>query len=454
MNTLEDFLLRVKSAPPAQLQLLLRVHPQHNPWVVLLHNAGPFAQVGAAVDRRHFFQGDWPAFDMALELFVVLCAELNPRSLLESFDLYTTYVGHLAVAFTHKSHGHLVTPLLVDTIEFVMPLARQLDQQLLVRENHRQPRLSYMAATLLKVFNNIRSQLGADDAAEAAKKAVMLSVSNKLCQTYFWLDNPLLCRNVFSNMNNANLRFAVYPPNQQLQYRYHLARFYLAKYQFADAYTHLWWCLTKVPRNHTIDQRNVRLILAELLPVAIILGKTPNFNAFALFFTNPLAYLPVYAELLAATKSGSFRRLHSLVNSALPLLKHYKVAVFVASKAFVVTLRNLFRKVWVLQGKQARLGYDALKAALAVSLDGLPLSAVTQLGPTPPAQPIDDLVVENCLVTLIDQNLLKGKVFSRVRMVLLAKTEVFPAVDSINFIKFGHGAEGVLSGADRWIGKT
>lgn len=467
MNIFDDFLLRIHNAsrqPPKpqaeQLLSLLRLHPSLNPMVVKLYNLGDLniRQVSDAVELRKLYNDDWLAFNEVVISFVKLSNQLNPWSTLESFDLYATYLNDLSVAFTNKNLGYVLSPLLQDTIEFVIPLATQLDMQLLYKENQRKPRLNYIAAILLKIFNNIRSQLGAGDHIEAAKKSIMLFIGTRLCLTYFRLENPLLCRNVFSNMNNASLKLSSYPMNQQIQYRYYLAKFYMVKYQFVDAYQHLYWCLAHCPVNYSRDNDNVTRILRDLIPVSIILGKTPNIDSFRrAFYSSPAkcpAFFTLYANVIEALRQGNFRYFHQLINEPTnyAFLKQHQIFLFLSAKACVVILRNLMKQLWVMQGKQARLNYDTIKIGLTSSLAGLQLSSVSMLGPpSSDVTAIDDFLVENCLITLIDQNLLKGKLFPRLRVVSLSKTNVFPAVDSINFVKYGNGLEGTLGHADKWM---
>lgn len=466
MDILNDFLLQVNQAsrlrPQQQagkINSLLRLHPSLNPVIVKLNNLGDLdeAQIEDAVQQRNFYNDDWIAFNSVIVSFVRLSNQLNPYSVLESYDLYATFLNDLSVAFTNKNRGYLLSPLIQDTIAFVVPLATQLDMQLLYKENQRRPRLTHIAALLLKIFNNIRSQLGAGDHIEAAKKSIMLFIGTRLCLTYFRLSNPLLCRNVFSNMNNANLQLGSYPMNQQIQYRYYLAKFYMVKYQFVDAYQHFHWCLTHCPSNYCQDNDNITRILRDIIPVGIILGKTPNIdNICRMFYSSPAKcppFLALYSQLMESIKQGNFYQFHQLINNPThyDFLKQHKIILFLSAKSCVVILRNLIKRSWILQGKQARLDYDTIRIALEVSLSGLLLHSVNKLGPTTQPEIIDDFVVENCLITLIDQNLLKGKLFPRLRVVSLSKTNVFPAVDSINFVKFGNGPEGTPNYADKWM---
>lgn len=468
MDTVHNVLLQVQNATKASGKLqprlilnTLRLQPWFNRVIVQLNSVGNLEeeQISQAVEARRFFNEDWSHFELVVTSFILLSNQLNPWSLLESFDLYSRYLNDLSIAFTNKTKGHLLAPLLEDLIEFIIPLATKLDFLLLLVEKHRKPRLTYVASVLLRIFNSIRSLLGGGDHIEAVKKSIMLFIGTRLCLVYFRLSNPLLCRNVFSNMNNANLQFHSYLMNQQLQYRYYLAKFYLVKYLFVDAFQHFCWCLLHCPPNRMTDHVNVTKLLRDLLPVAMILGKRPNIQNFmSCYYSSPETcppFLGLYQQIQISIKRGSFFQFHELMNNPAnyEFLKRNYILLFLSTKACVVILRNLVKKVWIAQGKQARLDYDAIKTALRLSLNGLNLDEVPaqSLGIARPEQALDDLVVENCLITLIDQNLLKGKLFPRLRVVSLSKTGAFPSVDLINFIKFGNGAEGNLNHADKWM---
>ncbi|RKP33020.1 hypothetical protein METBISCDRAFT_11197 [Metschnikowia bicuspidata] len=468
MSLLQDYLLQINGAlrlppkeQPAHLAALLSVYPT-NQYVVKICNLGTLsaAQVGEAIDRRNWHNGEWPAFELVVKSFVMLCSQMNPWSVLESFDLYSTYLNDVSVAFSNKTRGHLLTPLFKSVVETIIPMAKQLDTQMLLKELHRRPRLTYVAAIVLKGFNHIRSLLGANDHFEAAKKSIMLFLGGRLCLIYFTLCNPLLCQNVFANMNNANLHIATFAQSELMFYRYYLASFYKVKYQFIDAYQHFMWCLHHLPANYSTNSHNATIIMRDLIPLSIMLGKRPNLAAFQqLFYTDASevpSFFALYATLLHAVRCGSLYQLHHILNDEknLQFLRKHQLHVIVASKSLILVLRNLLRLVWCISGKPNRLHYDQMGTALRVSLGGLDISAVTTLAQHSNSEDSNtnfNLIVENWLVSLIDQNLLKGKVLARHRVVALAKRDPFPAVDTINFLKFGNGPEGTLAYTDKWM---
>lgn len=471
MDPLDNFLnavLQCTHSPVdnqlTQLSNLLNVNPSVNPYIVSLNNL-PILQdkyLNDRIDNQHFYKDEWLAFNEVVISFIKLSNQLNPWSSLESFDLYTNYVNDLSIAFNNANRGYLITNLVKDTIQFVIPTATKLDYQLYYKENCSKPRLTYLASILLKIFNNIRSQLSGDATDNtirvSSKSSIILYIGINLCKTYFKLSNPLLCRNIFSNMNNANLSMTKYPMNEQIQYRFYLGRFYLLKNQLIDAYTHLLWCLQHCPV--MVDSRNVTRILQYLIPISIVVGKRPNFD-FILhtYYSSPSAvpqFFAIYQQLSQAISQGNYSRFYTAITdpSAATYLKDVHLLTLMSSRCVLLVLRNLVKRLWTLSGKVPRLDYDTIKISLEVSmavpnappLTSLPYSMHSFVSHAP-----DDLTIENVLISLIDQNLLKGKLFPRLRVISLSKINVFPPVDHINFLRFGNGPEGSVSPSDSWL---
>jgi hypothetical protein len=168
-----------------------------------------------------------------------------------------------------------------------------------------------------------------------------------------------------------------------------------------------------------------------------MIGKKPNFKAIkATWLTTTPRFIIMYQQMLKAINAGDFSLFNSIVAQNTKFLKETNLLLVLQSKCPILIVRNLFKRIWTLSSKPLTLNYDTLVALMR--LTGFDFS-------------IDDLLVENLLVSLIDQNLLKGKIFPRLRVVSLAKSNVFPPVDQINFIRFGNGDENTLSSSDRWL---
>lgn len=447
-----------------RLSNLLDINPAVNPYIVRINNL-PFLQdkyLNDLIDGKHFYKDEWLAFNEVVISFIRLGNQLNPWSSLESFDLYTTYMNDLSVAFNNANRGYLITYLVKNTIRFVIPMATKLDYQLYYKENCMKPRLAYLASILLKIFNNIRSQLSGDASDTtikvSSKSSIILYIGIKLCQTYFKISNPLLCRNIFSNMNNANLVMGKYDVNEQIQYRFYLGRFYFLKNQLVDAYTHLLWCLLRCPV--VPDSSNITRILQYLLPISIAIGKRPNFSFLQqMYYSSPNttpSFFTIYLDISHAVSLGNYARFYTAITSpsVYTYLKDTDLLVLLSSKCVLLVIRNLIKRLWVIAGKVPKLDYDSIKLGLSASVslpDGTPLTSLPYSMHSFVSHAPDDLTIENILISLIDQNLLKGKLFPRLRVVSLSKVNVFPPVDHINFLRFGNGPEGSLNASDRWL---
>ena len=440
-----------------QLSHLLCIDPAQNKYVVSLNEAGgqqqlaniSDQQLNNLIDGQHFFNDEWLAFNELVISFIKLSRDLNPWSVLESYDLYTTYLNDLSIAFNNNNRGHFLTRLVHSTITVILPLTVKLDFQLYYKEDCLQPRLAYLASVLLKTFNNIRSQLtqGND------KKLIILFIGYKLCYIYFKLDNPLLCQNIFSNMNNASLVFSSFSMNEQVQYRYYLARFYLIKNQFADAFLHFSWCLNVVPA----QCKQASIILKYLIPVAILMGKRPNFSYIQNHYYNHTQgqpapqFLRTYHSLYQCIRLGDYSSFTSLISQPdiFNSLKRDNLLILIGQKSLIILIRNLIKRVWIMLDKPLRLNYEVVKIALRTTTAASGASGLNMF--TLLTQPIQDITVENVLITLVDQNLLKGKLFLNQRAIALAKVNVFPPIDSIYFVRFGNGQEGKLGHNDKWM---
>ena len=449
MDVVHEYLNELASASKSsapnqitQLTKLLNLNPHINSWIVrlnqanIVNNGDISTAVSKVVDDYNLYDNEWLAFNEVVVSFVRLCNQMNVWSSLESFDLYTTFLLDLSVAFNNNSRGHLLSFLVKDVINVILPLLIKLDYQLYYKEFCTRPRLTYLASILLKLFNNIRSQIN-----DTPKKTIILFVSNKLCLVYFKLSNPLLCRNIFSNMNNANLKFTGFSRLEQVQYRFYLAKFYLIKDQLVDGYRHLEWCL----ENCSGRSNSIR-ILKYLLPVGMVIGKVAKYEVILGLLNNQkVPFLPIYYELDLSLRQGNYQRFNDVIVTHSQYLKDENLLLMLINKSKLIILRNLVHKTWQITGRPSNLDYDAVKIALQTSLG----PNIERLKPTFPIFQdiinIDDHVIENVFITLIDQNLLKGKIFPRLRKVALSKSNAFAKIDEINFMRFGN------SKLDNWM---
>lgn len=424
-----------KLKPKAQLDAWKQVFdldPTSNQTILQLYQDNlDFKTISDRVEKLEIFNNEWLAFNEAVISFIRLCNQFNPWSMLESFDLYGKFLEDLSAAFSHQ-RGWCLSQTIKFSIGFIFPMAKQLDLQLHIRENQRKPRLSWLAGILLRIFNNIRSQTNEEN---IIKSTILLFIGNKLCQVYFQINNPLLCRNVFTNVNSLNLDVRKYDKFEILTYRYYLAKFYLIKNQLIDGYQHLNWCLINSPV--IIDHPNITKIIQLLVPVGILIGKRPNFRFLnQTYFSTIPKFMTIFQQMSTVVNLGDLGQFNKLIQFNFTLLKKMSLFIVLESKSTILMVRNLFYNTWRVLNKPLTIKFELL--IISLQLSKFPYD-------------IDDNIVENLLVSLIDQNYLKGKVLPRLKVVSLAKVNVFPKVDQINFVKFGNSDEWTLNANDKWL---
>ncbi|KAK6459901.1 hypothetical protein DFJ63DRAFT_255792 [Scheffersomyces coipomensis] len=419
----------------ARLAAVLNLNPSQNPYIAQI-NSVPFQIEDKTLDKlietANLFNGEWLAFNELIASFVKLCNQMNPWSSLESFDLYTTFINDLSISFNNNARGFFLIEVVKNSIQVILPLANHLDYQLYFKEHCEMPRLTYLASILLKIFNNIRSQI---NDANNPKRNIILFISNKLCSVYFKINSPLLCRNVFSNMNNANVSFKSFNKLEQLQYRYYLSKFCLIKQELTSAFENFNWCLENLPITAI---NNINKVLKYHLPLSLVIGKRINFNYINQVYSHariqPPEFITIYYQLNQFIKLGDLKSFNQIILNSYQYFKSENLLLLLLTKSKVIILRNLIKKIWINTGKPSFLDYDCILAGLKLSLDTNPLTLplITSLSDLTES----DLIIENIFITLIDQNLIRGKIFPRLRKISVSKINVFVNVDEMNLTRF------------------
>ncbi|KAI5960214.1 uncharacterized protein KGF55_004937 [Candida pseudojiufengensis] len=393
------------------LTKLLTISPLENKFISSIYNTTNHKVKNVTTQ----YDEEWPAFSLVVNSFVKFCAEMDPWSALCSFDLLTTYLNDLSVAFNNNTYGWLLSNVIKSTITMVIPISIKLDYQMFYKEQGGKYRLNYMASVILKIFNNIRI-----NDSNVYKKSIILYLGNKLCFIYWKLDNPLLCINIFSNMNNTSLKMKEFPLSEQIKYKYYLGKFYFIKYEFIKSFENFEWCLL-----HTSSLKNQKLILENLIPISLIVGKRPDFTYLRSKYGNELSmleFLNLFAQVSNAVKVGDYNTFKKLINENYKYLKN-KGILLIMNKIDILILRNLSYKVWSIQGKQQNLNINLVPI------------------PIPNSIPPNDhyFYKENVFVTLIDTGLIKGKLIGS-NSIALSKVNPFPDVFDHYYKKFYNGS--------------
>ncbi|KAI5951330.1 hypothetical protein KGF54_004404 [Candida jiufengensis] len=381
------------------LTKLLTILPIENKFITSIYNSTN--QVPKNIST--LYDEEWSAFNSIVTSFIKFCVEMDPWSALCSFDLLTTYLNDLSIAFNNNTYGWLLSDIIKTTITMVIPIAIKLDYQMFYKEQGGKYRLNYMASIILKIFNNIRI-----NDSNVYKKSIILYLGNKLCFIYWKLDNPLLCLNIFSNMNNTSLRIKEFPMSEQIKYKFYLGKFWFIKNELIKSFENFKFCLL-----NTSSLKNQKLILEYFIPVSIIVGKVPNFNYLKSKFNGDnsiLEFLNLFERIAFLVKIGDFNGYNNLIAENYKYLKS-KGILLVMNKIELLIYRNLSCKVWSILGKQPNLNTNLVPIPIPSSI--------------PPQDQI--FYKENIFVTLIDTGLLKGKLV-KTNLIALSKIDPFPNV--------------------------
>lgn len=415
---------------------ILNLKPENNQYIVLINLIKePLERkdIEEKVKGCNFFNNKWKEFNEIICEFIFLCNRINAWSKLESFDLYVEFFNKVCNGFINNK-GYLLSNVVKDLIYFIKTMLKYLDEQFFQTDQSTKPRTNFMANGFFKIFKNIRTVM--NDPGHFKQK-LFLYICNTLFGIYFYLNNPLFCRNLILTRDQTNVVFDSFPHSEKLQYRFYVSKYYMMNDQLMESYIELLWCLENC---NFSSLNNATLILKLLFPVSLSVGKKPNFAYIYSKIYRDLSLLPRFFELyISLTKAidlGSFLMFAQVVHENYVYLKDMNVLLLLVNKCKIIILRNIIKKLWNISQKPYYLDFDSVKIALLVSI-GDNQQFLDLIYPIiKNKSDIDDLVIENLFISLIYQNLLRGKILPRLRKVTLSKTNVFPLINDVYFSSF------------------
>lgn len=389
-------------------------------------------QIKQKVESMNLFDGDWGAFTIMVCSYLRLCRDFDPTSILRSHDLFLIYYNDLTVSLMNNQFGNSMAHLLRESTGLLMPLMKRLDVVLNIHVKGKHfKRLIFISTNLTKIFNHLRALKVMSE-----KKKLIIFVVNNLNTIYFTINNPLLCANIFANMNLANLKLTLFAKSEQVEYRYILGRYYLIKNQLFKAYHHLDWCFKNC---HSQEFNNCIKILRYLIPVSLLIGKYPSKN----FIQQIPELRQIYTPLIRHLKTGNFFEFQKHLQQNEQYFKSKKLLILLAQKSRILIFKNLFLNTFQLVNSQRqnfRLLYNELQVALIKSIR----SSTEQTNYFRDQylyqvinESIDYSFIENVVVSLIENDLLKGNNHAGLKTVILSRKDPFPDVFKSYQSKYG-----------------
>ena len=390
------------------------------------------------VEQQSYFDGDWNAFTSIVISYLKFVKDVEPNSILKSHDLLLNYYNDLSIGFLNNSFGNHLSVLIYETTKILVPMMKKIDKYLNLLNNGKKfKRLIFISTILTKIFNHLRSLKG-----DSNKKKLIIFIVNNLNKIYFIINSPLLCANIFANMNLLNLHFNKYPKSQQIEYRYILGRYYMIKNQLYKAYHHLNW--SYMNSHKVYNTQNTIRILRYLIPISILIGKIPSLQILNISIEFQQNYIPLIKYL----KQGNHLQFQKTLYDNQLYFKSKFILILLIQRSKVLIFRNLFYKIMTIT-QSTRFSYDELATSLLKSI-GTQQQQSQTLGDDSIMyqilnEPIDDLFVENVCVSLIENDLIRGNVLSRARTLVLSKKEPFTDIPMVFKRKFG------VNSSENWM---
>lgn len=404
--------------------------------------------INKEVADQSLYDGDWPGFEQLVRSYLKFCKNVNPNDERSSYDLYALFLVDLQTAFTN-SRGSSLVQVVVKTARTVIPMAVKLDAEDMRSSRSPEPiRCSHIAAVLLRIFNSIRAEkpdpsngpvrntkISTNTA--STKKSIILFIAVTLCRLYHHVGQLPSSANVFSNIHTAQISFKSYPMSQQVEYRFWLGRYYLLKNQLANAYCHLYWSFVNC---HQQSRKNEQLILKFLIPCAMLLGKMPVLNLLRNYDLEGR-----YKPLMTLLREPHFNNMLNYLNSDRQWFQSRGLYMLLMTKSILVMLRVLVYRLWRIEDRSSTLHFDQLITALQLAK----FPGLDQAGGPSPENSYNNLFAENVLISLASQGLVKGKIFTRTKVIRLRATDPLPRLSLLYNID---GSEPVaVAGKEKWM---
>ncbi|KAG0230940.1 hypothetical protein BGW42_000591 [Actinomortierella wolfii] len=276
----------------------------------------------------------------------------------------------------------------------------------------------------------------------ASKKKALYNLANQSLRCYFRLHSTRLIPTLISNISKANVDLREYPMSEQVTHRYYLGRYHLYKLDLRRAEQHLAFAFRNCIQSAddypdparggtTASFRNQRLILIYLTACRLCLGILPKMELLESFGLD--AY---FAPLVRAVKLGDLRLLKRALSlddnniaSVASWLVQKEIYFLLVEKLTLLCWRSLLRRICLLTTSASGQMRVDLRAVLQVIQAMLHSNGGG--GDEEEEEEYDLSDIEAIVVSLLDQGYIRGYIHSLKKILVLGKTNPFPAVHSV-----------------------
>ncbi|KAI0347512.1 hypothetical protein BDW22DRAFT_1322461 [Trametopsis cervina] len=224
-----------------------------------------------------------------------------------------------------------------------------------------------------------------------------------ILKCYFRVKRISLAKNILRAIEaNADIPpLTAYPRSHQVTYRYYIGMLGFLSEDFVKSEQELTLAFYNC---NTGAKRNQERILTYLIPLRILRGHLPTRELLDRFPVLDKLYSP----FIAAIRSGNVSAFDAALEKSERRLVELNLLLTV-ERARELSIRALFRRVWVVSDKSTRMPISLFHSALKVSGQDVPVEEA------------------ECLVAnMIYRGFMRGYISHEKQMVVLAATNTFP----------------------------
>ncbi|KAG1461266.1 hypothetical protein G6F56_005764 [Rhizopus delemar] len=241
----------------------------------------------------------------------------------------------------------------------------------------------------------------------SSKKYGTYRMIGMLFRIYFKLKQQNLCKNILRAVKAADMPpIDYFPKADRVTYKYYLGKLFFLEEDYVKAENELNAAFRECTRDGV---KNKELILQTLLPIKLMKGVLPTQILLSAF---PGAR-KIYSGLAMAVKKGDVKSFNVALSSSESILIKQRT-YFAVEKAESITVRQLFRKVFLVLGQNTRLPIKKFQQAL--HFEGMP---------------VDIEEAEWMLANMIYKGYMKGYLSHEKMYLVLSKGNPFPPVNQV-----------------------
>lgn len=386
----------------------------------------------------------WPAFENFIQCYLICIRDLDPWSIINSIDLMISVFESQSFLFNPKNNIHeritkQMIPYFEESMSLMIPLSSFIDIESMHIHNRINdfPRLTYISTILLKALNNMRSKPDLNNSDNINIIGLLLDTSTNLCNVYYKIGSPMLCANVFSNINILNLNKRFISKSRLIKLRFVMGKYYLHQSEFLQSFIHLNACY-KTLQLDLCPISNITRILKYLIPVGLIMGKVADINKLRTLTRNRAlnendydklnTILNIYEPLIESYKSGNFFGVYRSISNNEKYWKTIGLWIAMLQRLRILIFRNLLFQIW--KFSNSNLNYEFIRTGLKESLKGIEQLNVVYQIKNDINEPIDDIFIDNLLAALTSSGYLKMKITAD-RNTILSKKDTFPDIFTV-----------------------